>query len=344
MILVTGATGLLGNCIVRELLQRGQAVRVLCRKNTPRTAIEDLVETRSSPSQATVQVVEGDLSQAEVIERAVEGCSAVIHSAAMIHIGWQFLSESRAVNVEGTRLIVEACRKHNAKMVHISTVDTMFAATSARRPIDESDPRPATCAGSADFPHGAYKMACAYVISKTEAEQVVRDATNNGLQATIIHPGFMLGPYDWKPSSGRMMLEISKAPILLAPAGGCSVCDARDVAAATVNAIDCGANGQSYILAGENVTYQQLWMLMLNAIGKRRSVRVASRGFLEVVGKVIDSTNRGLRLKERDLNGAMIGMGNLLHFYDSTKAVQALRYQRRPIETTVRDAWNWLKK
>ena len=334
MILVTGATGLLGNCIVRELLQRGEPVRVLCRKNSPRTAIEGL----------DVEVHEGDLSKAEVIDHAVKGCIAVIHSAAMIHIGWQFLAESREVNVDGTRRIVEACIKHEAKLVHVSTVDTMFAATSAKRPIDESDPRPSIDTTKNDLPHGVPKMACAYVVSKTEAEQVVRNATVKGLHSTIVHPGFMLGPYDWKPSSGRMMLEISKMPILLAPAGGCSVCDARDVAAATVNAIDRGASGQSYIMAGENLTYQQLWLLILDAIGKRRNVRVTRPKFLETVGKIIDFTNRGLRLKEHDLNGAMIGMGNLFHFYDSTKAFQGLNYRRRSIETTVKDAWEWLKK
>ena len=334
MILVTGATGLLGNCIVRELINRGEPVRVLCRKNTPRIAIEGLA----------VEVHEGDLSKSDVIDRAVEGCTAVIHSAAMIHIGWQFLAESREVNVEGTRRIVEACVKHQAKMVHISTVDTMFAANRSERPINESDPRPSLNAAKSEFRDGVNKMACAYVISKTEAEQVVRNATVNGLRSTIIHPGFMLGPYDWKPSSGRMMLEINKAPILLAPSGGCSVCDARDVATATVNAIERGANDNSYIVAGDNLTYQQLWQLMLSTFGKRRTVRVAGRKFLEVVGKVIDATNRGLRLKERDLNGAMIGMGNLFHFYDSTKATQTLNYQRRPIETTLHDAWEWLKK
>jgi dihydroflavonol-4-reductase len=260
----------------------------------------------------------------------------------MIHIGWKFLQESREVNVEGTRRITAACIQHKAKLVHISTVDTMFAATGANRPINEADPRPAFDPAKVNFPQGVAKMACSYVISKTEAEQVVRDATANGLHATIVHPGFMLGPYDWKPSSGRMMLQISKAPILLAPSGGCSVCDARDVAAATVNAIERGANGQSYILAGDNVTYQQLWQLMLSEFGKVRTVRVAGRKFLEGVGRVIDATNRGLQLTERDLNGAMIGMGNLFHFYDSTKATQTLNYQRRPIETTLHDAWAWL--
>ncbi len=337
MILVTGATGLLGNCIVRELIKRGEPVRVLCRKNTPRTAIEDL----------DVEVFDGDLSNSAWIDRAVAGCSSVIHSAAMIHIGWQYLAQSREVNVEGTRRIVAACMKQHAKLVHVSTVDTLFAATGAARPINEADPRPSEKPGGTTentFPQGVAKMPCAYVISKTEAEQVVRDAIANGLLASIVHPGFMLGPYDWKPSSGRMMLRINKAPILLAPAGGCSVCDARDVAAATVNAIDRSASGQSYILAGDNLNYQQLWQRMLREFGKRRNVRIARPRFLQRVGRVIDASNRCLGLKERDLNGAMIGMGNLFHFYDSTKATQDLNYHHRDIETTLHDAWQWLKK
>ncbi len=334
MILVTGATGLLGNCIVRELLSRGESVRVLCRQRTSRKAIEDL----------QVEVVDGDLSKDDVIERAVSGCSAVIHSAAMIHIGWQQVAESREVNVEGTRRIVAACKKYQAKLVHVSTVDTMLAANGLDKPISEAVPRFDSVDAHDDLSKfGQRKVPCAYVISKTEAEQVVREACNEGLEATIVHPGFMLGPYDWKPSSGRMMREISKAPMLLAPSGGCSVCDARDVAAATVNAVANGQRGQSYILAGENLTYQQLWQKMLVAIGKKRTVRVARRRFLERVGNVVDLTNRRLRLKERDLNGAMIRMGNLLHFYDSSLAERELSYQRRPLETTLHDAWQWLK-
>ena len=261
----------------------------------------------------------------------------------MIHIGWQQIAESREVNVEGTRRIVDACMKHHAKLVHVSTVDTMLAARSIERPITEADPRPSDFDSVNEPVFGSRKLPCAYVISKTEAEQVVRAACASGLQASVVHPGFMLGPYDWKPSSGRMMREISKAPILLAPSGGCSVCDARDVAAASVNAIAMGQTGKSYILAGDNLTYQQLWQKMMVAMGKSRTVRVAGRQFLNRVGKTIDFAISTLRLKERDLNGAMIGMGNLFHFYDSSLAMRDLKYERRPVEVTLKDAWEWLK-
>ena len=93
MIFVTGGTGLLGNCIVRELCERDMAVRVLCRHSSSRRPFDGL----------PVDIVEGDLNQQQVLDAAIAGCTAVIHCAAMIHIGWQRFDKSRQVNVEGTR-------------------------------------------------------------------------------------------------------------------------------------------------------------------------------------------------------------------------------------------------
>lgn len=337
MILVTGATGLLGNCIVRELLSRGEKVRVLCRTNTSLEAIEGL----------KVEIHRGDLSNDAILGQAVAGCSAVIHSAAMIHIGWQNLAASREVNVEGTRRLIRACQLHSAKLIHISTVDTLLSALDVSQPISETSPRPVDSkAAEAKYTWLAYgvpKVPCAYVVSKQEAEQEVRRACEQGLQAVIIHPGFMLGPYDWKPSSGRMMQQIRIAPLLVAPAGGCSVCDARDVAQATVNAVTMGQSGESYILAGENITYQHLWQAMLDVMEVRRRVLVGGRPIVWI-GKLIDGANRWLGLRERDINGAIIAMGHLLHYYDSHRSERELNYHRRPLDETLRDAWQWLSE
>jgi dihydroflavonol-4-reductase len=319
MILVTGATGLLGNCITRELLIRNLPVRVLCRTNTPRTAIEDL----------NVEVIDGDLSQDECIDRAVAGCTAVIHSAAMIHIGWQKLAESREVNLLGTQRIVESCLRHQARLVYVSTVDTLNSAFDAAHPISETSPL-----ALEPIAKGVGKIPCSYVVSKRESEHVVRLACDERqLDAVILHPGFMLGPYDWKPSSGRMMLAIRRAPIPVAPQGGCSVCDSRDVASAIVNAIDRGQAGESYILAGENITYA--------AMNIKRKVIIGGP-VVVLVGKLIDAANRWIRLTEGDVNGAAIGMGNLFHYYNSTKAETELNYHRRPLNQTLTDAWQWL--
>jgi dihydroflavonol-4-reductase len=327
VIFVTGGTGLLGNCIVRELCQRAEPTRVLCRDQTPRTAFDDL----------QVEIVAGDLSDVDVLNSATRDCRAVIHSAAYIHIGWGKLAQSRQVNVEGTRAMVRACLKNQARLVYVSTVDTLPAATSLDQPISECNP------DAMDEPPIA-KTPCSYVVSKIEAEQVVRDAIRDeGLDAVIVHPGFMLGPYDWKPSSGRMMLEVSKAPIVAAPAGGCSVCDARDVAVAIANSIHMGGSGGNYILAGDNVTYQQFWREILATAGKQRRVRKMGRG-IKIVGNIIDAAVRWLPIVEGDVNGAAISMGMLNHYYDSSLAERVLGYQRRPRSETLAEAWEWLSQ
>lgn len=320
MIFVTGGTGLLGNCIVRELCERGEPVRVLCRAGTSREPFAGL----------PVEIVEGDLSNADLLESAISGCQATVHSAAFIHIGWDNLQQSRAVNVEGTHRIATACLKNASKLIHVSTVDTLPAASDPQCPMDES--------GSG----GMRKTPCSYVVSKSEAEHVVRDlAARCNLQATIVHPGFMLGPFDWKPSSGRMMLEVCKAPLAVSPPGGCSVCDARDVAVGVANAINVGEPGRNYILAGENLTYQQLWARMLSAAGRKKHVfRVGPA--IRILGKAIDLANRYLPIREGDVNGAAISMGCLNHFYTSARAEEELGYRRRPLEETLFDAWSWL--
>lgn len=331
MILVTGATGLLGNTVVRELLSRNLTVRVLVRRNTPKAAIEGLA----------VEVHYGELNDANAVERAVDGCSAVIHSAALIHIGWQKMEQSKQVNVEGTRKIAEACKRQSIRLVYISTVDTLPAAESITQPICESDSM--LLQDSTLKPvRGVRKSACAYVVSKSTAEIVVRKMVDEGLNCIIIQPGFMLGPYDWKPSSGRMMLQVSRAPMLIAPCGGCSVCDARDVAIAVVNAITFGTSGETFITAGENMTYQRLWEHILNVAGIKKRVRMGG-GIIARWGRLIDVFN-SIRGFEGEVNGALIEMGNLYHYYDSSRAEACLHYRRRPLDHTLRDAWQWLSQ
>lgn len=317
---MTGGTGLLGNSVIRELLSRDESVRALCRKGTDHEPFQGL----------DVEIVEGDLSCADAIEAAIQGCDAAIHCAAQIHLGWRRLDECRKVNVAGTRALVEGCKKHGARLIHVSTVDTLPAAVSKEEPIDES-------AGA-----GVAKVPCSYVISKREAEQVVTEAiSSEDLDAVILHPGLMMGPYDWKPSSGRMLLEVSKAPVAIAPTGGGSVCDARDVARAIVNAITMASTGENYVLAGENLTYVELWRKILKVTGKRKSV-IRMGPVVRVVGKLIDCFTHFAPSWEGDINGASMKMGSLLHYYSSAKAEKCLEYSTRDVDQSLTDAWKWL--
>lgn len=320
MIFVTGGTGLLGNCIVRELCNRGHRVRVLCRSSTSREPFDDL----------DVEIVEGDLSSADLLKSAISGCHTTIHSAAYIHIGWKQMVQSCEVNVTGTERVVAACISNQSKLLYVSTVDTLPAARGLEEPIDENGE------------NGVPKTACAYVVSKTKAEQyVTRMIAAGDLRAVVFHPGFMLGPHDWKPSSGRMFLEVYQSPIVAAPPGGCSFCDARDVAAAIANATDSSADGRHYILAGENLSYQDLWRRMLAVAGSKKRVFRLGPG-LKLIAKASDILYSLLPIPEGDVNGASMAMGCLCHYYRSDRAETELGYRRRPPQETLHDAWNWL--
>lgn len=322
MIFVTGATGLLGNCIVRELRQRGESIRVLCRPGSEREPLAGL----------DVEIIQGDLGQPESLADAIVGCDQVIHCGAYIHLGWRNLELSRAINVEATRQLGLLCLKHAVRLVHVSTVDTLLGAFDRKQPISETSTQ------------GVPLVRCPYVVSKTEAEQVIRDMVReSGLDAVIVNPGFMLGPYDWKPSSGRMMLEVNRMLVLAAPPGGCSACDARDVAMAIANALHRGRTGENYILGGENLPYAELWRKMLVVSGRKKRVRTLYAA-VKLAGVAIDSFNSLFPVTEGDVNGASIRMGCLNHYYDSSKAVAELGYQRRDLDETLRDAWSWLSQ
>lgn len=320
MLLVTGATGLLGNSVVRELLSRGEAVRVLVRGSTARAELAGL----------DVEVVSGELDDLAALERAARGCRAVIHSAAMIHIGYRRLDEARRTNVQGTANVADVCGELGCRLLYVSTVDTLAAATCATAPLDEQA-------------SGIAKTVCTYVISKREAEAEVEAACARGLDAVIVHPGFMLGPYDWKPSSGALMLTIYKTPAVVAPRGTASVCDARDVAAAIANSLTTARSGQHYILAGTNLGYPELCQQMLKSM--QRSKRVFRMGpVIPAAARIVDTWTRLTGSREGLFNGAAIAMGHLHHAYDSSKAERELDYQRRPLEETLGDAWQWLQE
>ncbi len=321
MIFVTGGTGLLGNSIVRELVRRRLPVRVLCRPGTSREAFDGL----------DVEIVAGDLSSTDVLNSAIAGCSAVVHCAAFIHLGWHKLAQSRQVNVAGTQAIVDACSQHAARMIYVSTVDTLPSARSLSEPIDER------------LLDGVPTVNCSYVVSKTEGEQVVRAAIErSGLDAVIMHPGFMLGPYDWKPSSGRMFLQVVKSPVIFATSGGCSLCDARNVAAACVNAIELGQAGQHYIVAGENLSYLDLWKRMLRIAGKPK-LCLHLPYTVKLFGATTDLLFRLFPGCEGDVNGATIAMGNLNHYYSSAKAQRELDYNPLISDANLAEIWDWLQ-
>jgi dihydroflavonol-4-reductase len=314
--LVTGSTGLLGNNVVRLLLERGESVRVLVRDNSDPRPLEGL----------KVEIARGDIREPDRVRDAVRGCNAVIHAAGYIHIGWSKLRTSREINVEGTRHVAEAARQAGVKMVHVSTVDTLGLGTR-EQPADEQT-------------HSPGNVPCSYVVSKREAEQVIMTKVQQGLDAVIVNPGFMLGPWDWKPSSGRMLLEVAQRFTPVAPVGGCTLCDVRDVATGMLSALTHGTTGQQYILGGHCMSYLDLWRLFAEVAGSGKPWFRAGPLLRVFAGASGDLWTR-ITGREGDLNSAAIGMSSQFHYHRSDHAAAELGYRCSPAREAVESAWQW---
>ena len=317
--LVTGATGLVGNNVVRLLLDRGQAVRALVRESSDARPLEGL----------DVEVVRGDVCDADSVTRAMQGARCVVHSAAMVYMGWQQAETQRLVNVEGARLVAQAARDAGARMIHVSSVDALGPGTR-ESPSDEETPFHAP-------------VPCPYPVTKHQAEQAVLEEVGKGLDAVIVNPVFMLGPWDWKPSSGRLLLEVVRRKPLICPPGGGDFCDVRDVAAGIITAIEKGRTGARYILGGEPLSYYDAWHLFAEVCGSRGPLRVGQPAMLKIAGRLGDLWGK-LSGREPDINSAAVGMSLFAHHFNYARAADELGYDPRPVRESVEAAWAWFEE
>lgn len=314
--LVTGASGLLGNNIVRQLVDRGDAVRVLIRSTSNRRAIAGL----------PLEIAEGDVTDRASVQRACRDVDTVIHAAGDVYIGWHHRERSFRVNVEGTRHMATSAREVGARLVHVSTINALGLG-KFENPATEETALPGI-------------VECHYVTSKRAADDVVREEVSRGLWAAIVHPSLIFGPYDWKPSSGKMLIGVSQFS-LWSPTGANNVADARDVARGVILAGERGTSCRDYILGGTNIWYFDFWGRIAKIAGKpvpRIPMGPLFRFAIGGGGDLIAMLTR----QEQTANSAMLGMSAQQHCFDSSRAKNELGYTIRPLDETLRDTWDWM--
>ena len=183
-VLVTGAAGLLGSHIVRALLN--QQIKPVCfvRKTTDLSTLKDL----------PCDFVFGSLENKEEVELAVQDCDAVIHAASIFSHPRNSYEEFVKANIQGTIHVAEAVLKYGLlKLIYISTANTLAPGTKERPGMELNE-------------FDGFHLDSNYLNTKYIAEQyVLEQVEKNGLDANIINPTFMLGAFDSKPSSGRII-------------------------------------------------------------------------------------------------------------------------------------------
>lgn len=320
-VLVTGATGFVGSAVVRALLARGRAVRVLVRLRSRRDNLDGLA----------VEPIEGDLTDAASLARAVAGCAAVVHVAADYRI---WVPDPRAMlraNVEGTRaLMLAALAAGVGRVVHCSSVAAL-GLTGTSEPADETTPvDPAKIIG-------IYKQ------SKYQAEQAVLELVRGrGLDAVIVNPAAPIGPRDIRPTpTGRMIADAASGRMPAYVDTGLNVVHVDDVADGHVLALERGRTGERYILGGENLGMKALLALVAHEAGRRPPALRLPIAALWPVALGCEALARlGVPpLVVRD----HLRMARKKMFFSSDKAIAELGYAPRPAEQAIADAIAWFR-
>ena len=322
MILVTGATGHIGNVLVRALLAGGQPVRVLVRPGRIPPALAGL----------DVDIMPGDVLDVDSLERAMPGVSLVYHLAARISLSSGPDPETERVNLAGTQNVIAAVRRSGtARLVYASSVYAL------RKPpdgalIDESQPFDALqCLG-------------AYDRSKARASLAVQAAVADGLDAVIVCPTAVTGPYDYHGSeTGRAILLYMQPGLKFTVKGAYDFIDVRDAARGFILAAGQGRRGETYILSGDRLTVREvaptLWQA---ASGWHASLEVPLWLAYWVAGLMpfyAELTGTQPIFTRYSLDA----IGSNSHF-SHARASRELGFQPRPARQAVLDAARWLQQ
>ncbi len=322
-VFVTGAAGLLGSHVTRELLLRSYSVIAFVESGTAPETLAGL---------EGVQIVYGNILSREEVLAASGNCDYIIHAAANTAVIPARSQTINNINISGTQNIINAALTHSVKkLIYVGSANT-FGYGSLEDPGNETKP----------FSGG--KFGLDYIDSKFEAHQrVLNSVKYNQLPAVIVCPTFMLGKYDSKPGSGAMVVSVHSEKLPGYSAGGRNYVYVADVAVAVVNAIVLGKVGESYILGNKNMDYKTAFGLIAKTIGSKAPAIKMPKFVVLSYGALCSFISSVLK-KPMPVNFQMARIANEGFYYDCTKAITELRMPQTQIETAISECYNWLQK
>jgi dihydroflavonol-4-reductase len=305
--------------LIRALMAQGRKVRAL--HHLSRRAMESL----------DVEIVPGDVCNPGSLHKAFKGADVVYHLAARISLNMNDYPVLEPINVAGTRNVVQACLDCGVRrLVHFSSIHA-FIQESIGKPMDESCPlvEPRNCPP--------------YDRSKAAGEKEVRSGIERGLDAVVISPTAVIGPYDYEPSFlGEALLNLARGKMPALVGGGFDWVDVRDIVQGALAAEKKAPAGAKYLLSGHFASVCDLAVMVEEIIGTPAPKLVMPRwlafvgapflgGFAQLTGRRPLYTSASIRALRtgQDVSHA--------------KAARELGYKPRPLQETIVDTFKWFR-
>lgn len=323
--LVLGSTGCIGSNIVRACLDAGWSVHAFHRSPVgPKTWMLDGL------GDGLTHVI-GDLRDPAALREAMRGCDVIFHAAAYYPLHSLDLRGSIRQAVTEMRGVLRAAAETGVdRLIYTSTLTTVGPPSEAGRLANERDFYVPGSTGSA------------YFESKWVMEAEAWRAASEGLPVTIVNPTAVFGPWDVKPTTGEILLNVAKGRFPVWLDLDVNIVDARDVGRGQVLAAEHGRIGQRYILGGDNLPVREALTIAAQAAGVRPPRWRLSLGLLGGIVRVAEAAGRLPLVKPLPLE----------HFktlrewraLDTTKAQRELGLHTRPVRDTVHDTLAWFRE
>ena len=319
-VLVTGATGLLGVNLVQRLVALGYAVRLLVRYKSPLWPFDGL----------EIEQAVGDITDGKSVREAVEGCDVVFHGAGFVTFSPFLRERAVQVNVVGTHNVIEACQGAKVeRLVHVSSIAAVGYGSRGEL-VNET------------APWNFKSLADPYHDTKRAAEEgVLQAVAERALPAVVVNPAYVLGPWDMKPSSGRLILLVASGKVKVYPTGGISVVHVRDVVEGMIRALHRGRVGERYILGGDNLAYREVLTKLARVVGVAPPRIPLQAWVTRPLGWMGDQLGQIWPRAFADINTPVLASGHAKHYVSSEKAQRELGYTYRPAEAAMEDAYRW---
>jgi dihydroflavonol-4-reductase len=321
-ILVTGGTGFLGMHVVRQFLEKGEKNLRVMASSVP-----------GWMKDAGIDAVEGSVTNREDVAKAVKNVEAIYHLAGRVSRDNEDATQMNKIHVEGTRILCEAAKEAGVKTFVLASSSGTIAVSETKEILDETYPTPLEIISR-----------WAYYASKYYQEKTaIENFDGKGLKLVVLNPSLLLGTGDERLSSTKPILDFLARKIPYTPSGGLNFVDARDAAAAFVNALEKGRHREKYLLGAVNMTFAEFFG-RLERLSKVPAPMLRVPKKLAVTGaSLIDSVfknwNRASPIQPKEVEQA-----EYFWYFTSKKAEEELNFAPREPNETLQDTVSYLRE
>jgi dihydroflavonol-4-reductase len=322
MDIVTGATGSIGNVLVRTLLDKGRRVRALVRETSDLSAIKGLGVERAT----------GDVLDFDSLVGAFSGADTVYHLAGTVTIMPGDRELIRRNNLDGTINVISACLRCGVRrLVYASSIHALKEPPIGTV-IDESMPFDINCR------RGEYDR------SKAAASVEVIKAASNGLDSVVVCPTGVIGPYDFRGAlTTRTFIDFAMGRMKITTGGAYDFVDVRDVAEGLAMAAEKGGKGEFYILSGERITMDEFMKILSEASGIEPP-KYKIPAWITGAAGMVSPLYYWLARKTPRFTYYTIDTLRSNSYISHEKASRELGYNPRPVRESINDTFQWMKE